>query len=1789
MPNTFTSNVFSTTYKDDFVDSDNYHRILFNSGRALQARELTQMQTIIQEEIARFGRNIFNEGAAVNPGGPSITSDFEFIKLNTTTNVLPADTTTLLGTEFTGQTSTVKARVLKVVAAEGSDPDTLYVQYTNTSGATAGENPIRMSASEDISNGTVTLTVQSTNTVANPAVGQGCQISSSAGDFFTRGHFVFAAPQSLILSKYTRYPTAVVGFKSTEDIVTVSDDQALYDNQGATPNLSSPGADRYRIKLTLTTQNALASDDNFVYYCDVVEGNIVDQVSSISDLNSPVKLQAQGRFEESGNYIINDFTVDFRDSDANIQAAVSDGTAIVNGYRAEANKPENLIIPKPRTTVDIANEVVGISYGQYLICNTLKGKLDISTFATVNLRNAADYGGSTIGTARVRYVLQKGSNFHVFLFDIRMNSAQAFRNVQSLGTGSADYANPVLESSKAVIKEAGKNNLVYPLPRSRPRTLSDVDFEVQRIRTGTSNGSGQLTLSLSTAGESFSATSEWIATRDDTGAVVSITANGAGTQSTTISGLPNSTAVTIYLKVNKAQPSVRQKTLVNTTATATVSTDSLTGAKYVDLGKSDIYKIGSIKAGDSDGADLSHFFTLDNGQRPGYYANGRLILDEAASTPAGNIFSRFVHFTHGAGDYFSVNSYTGQVKYENIPNFSTGPRTSVNLRDVIDFRSSVDANGLFTGAGAQVNEIPTNGDVFQADAEYYLPRSDKIVINTSGEVKNILGQPGFSSQIPPTPENTLALFELEHNAYGLNDSDAVITPVLAKHYSMKDISELEQRIDRLEEVTSLSLLEVETSSLLVLDGSGANRIKSGFFVDNFKDRGFSDVMNPEYRAGIDPTKGFLSTPTHEDNVALVYDSAASSNTILKGDTVFLKYDHKVAIKQTLVSGTENVNPFAVITGEGTITLSPASDEWQSTKYKPVNIINRRRTETYDLNEGSLADGTAQDRGFEELDNQWVWTEGAWIPATGGGDPSFAQAGLAGTFDVNPGNEMGQGGGTFYDAGNNYSETYESELYAGMNPMGRSSRGSSHQQQGGYREQGTWNWHGNDQQRTSNGINQSNVSVFRQGDYTHAKRSFSQSIVTGSRTVRKKVGDKSVSLTFLPFIRSRKISFRAEGLKPNTQFFPFFDGKDVSSFCREEAFARYATIRGAGSYLGNEFRHSFTHPSGSSDLISDTNGTITGSFFIPSFAGIRFRAGTRTFKLLDINKDNDAASLSRASTNYTAQGTLDTRQKTVTSTRVTTKITRRWTETTRVKNRDPLAQTFTVTKPAGMYVTKVQTYFKSKDTSVPIELQIRPLVNGVPSAIDVIANASKFLNPSSVNIPASQTQAAVLAAPTTFEFDEPIFLNPDTDYCIVLLTDCDNYEAYVAETFAFELGSTEKRISRQPSLGSLFKSQNGKTWEPDQTKDLSFQIFQADFDTSGGYAVFENGELEKDDCDRHPLYVVSGDATVTLFIPNHGFDVGDTINISGLTDGTSYNGILGSNINGNRSITAVDAFGLRFEAGNSDTATSSGRVGGDSIIVDRQVQFDMCIPNFTTLQPDDTTISYSAKFTSGKSLAGTGQTRYQKDANFDNDIVVGSTNYFSAPRLVAKVANETSELGSGVKSTTFKVDMNTTRGDVSPIIDGQRASITTMNNIIDNQASSAASGFNVPLTFAEETKSFGGSSPSKHISSVIKLEEDAIGLKIMLAAVRPSGSEFDMYYRVANDGEDIFDVDYTLQEEETDIAPDANNFREYRYLVGGDDGFTTQTFTQYQIKIVMRSNNSSAVPVFKDLRAIAMAT
>ena len=127
------------------------------------------------------------------------------------------------------------------------------------------------------------------------------------------------------------------------------------------------------------------------------------------------------------------------------------------------------------------------------------------------------------------------------------------------------------------------------------------------------------------------------------------------------------------------------------------------------------------------------------------------------------------------------------------------------------------------------------------------------------------------------------------NGYGISDSDASVKALKYKRFRMQDIARLEERIDGLEETTSLSFLETQTENLLITDSGGTARTKSGFLVDNFNDRGLSDAQDPDYRASVDPSTNTLHPHVSTQNIPLVYDSSKSTNTILKGDNVFDTY------------------------------------------------------------------------------------------------------------------------------------------------------------------------------------------------------------------------------------------------------------------------------------------------------------------------------------------------------------------------------------------------------------------------------------------------------------------------------------------------------------------------------------------------------------------------------------------------------------------------------------------------------------------------------------------------------------------------------------------------------------------------------------------------------------------------------------------------------------------------------------------------------------------------------------
>ena len=1682
MTNQYTTSTFLNTYYDDYSDSDGYARVLFNTGRALQAREVTQLQTIIQKQIERFGRNIFKEGAAVNPGGMTINTNYEFVKLSSVTT-LPTNLDDLVGTVFTGQSSGVKVKVLEVVAAEGSDPATLYVQYTDTSSGTSGATAIRMSPGEQIDNGTHSYIVQTTNTSVNPAVGRGTRVSVAKGDFFTQGFFAFAQSQSKIISKYSPTPTADVGFHVIQDIVTVQDDIALYDNSNSlNPNLSAPGADRFRLKLVVATRDELSADQTFVYVGRIQDGELVDAVEGDNDYNRINDVLALRTKEESGNYNVKPFKIKFEEVDSDdtvLSLNISDGTSYVNGYRAALNFPTKIEVPKAQDTVQLNNEVVSANYGNYVIANAsaFLGIPNVNQNELVNLRNATSYGGSTIGTARIRAMSEEGANYRVYLFNITMNSGESFRSVRSIGSSATSYFDLVLENSQAVLKSTANNNLLFPLPNSRPSSLSDISLTVQRRFTTTTNASGETTLTLVAAGETFANVNDWALANADSDLHSGFSIGGAGTASATIAGGPiSSTNLEVLAYVNKSAGASRTKTLNETTIAAPIDSDG-NGVAFVSLNRADIYEVSRITDVDSDGADLSSRFTVDNGQRDNFYDIGRLVLRGGNTAPSGNVFIRYKYFSHGtSGDFFSVNSYTGQIDYGDIPSHRMNDGTTVPLRDVLDFRPVRDASNDYLSGNARVNELPQPTDLITTDVVYYQPRYSKLVIDTNSKLSVISGPSSLTPILPPTPENALELYNIKLNAFTLNDSDMTIEKIETKRYTMADIGRLESRIDDLEELTTLSLLELDTSSFDVLDSSGINRTKSGFLVDNFKDHFFSDTFSAEYAASIDPDDRACRPGFWAEDVRLVYDSDKSTNTILKGDNVYLKYAEEIQIKQDLATTTENINPFAVITHLGNLKLSPSTDNWADQVRIPARVID--------------GGTTVIDRNLARNWNNWLWN---WSGRT----LSFSRN---------------------IDESTTGSATRSSSTSRSVSSRGRTQ-----------------------------------TTTIRQ-----------------TQTIREVIGNRVVDVALVPFMRSRKVYFKAQGMRPNTKMYPYFDGVRVDQWCRAETFKNSAID---WSIFGNVFNRFISHPETSSALFTDDEGNVEGTFFVPNTDAIKFRSGTREFKLLDVSADNEDASTSIAKTLYTSAGVIETVQADIVSTRriVTSTVTS-------VANTDPLAQSFFVEDADGIFLTSVDIFFSSKDDTIPVQLQIRPMVNGHPSSTQIVPDAQLFLPPASV---ATSTDAS---AATTFTFEEPVFLAPNTEYAIVLLAESVEYNVYVAETGAFLLGSTERRVTRQPTMGSMFLSQNGSTWTPDQTRDLMFTTRRASFLHTTGTAVLENADISGVLLDENPITVSNGSSTIKVLHQNHGFSVGDDATLSGLDSADTIGGISATSIMGTRPVTAVDWTGYTVTA---DSAGSSDEVGGGlDMIASQNVLFDVFVPSIQTLVPNSTSIGLTGKFTTGTSFAGS-ETAYQK-ASTPIDIYGFENNYLESPRLIANATNELNELGAGVKSTTIEVNMGTTAGRVSPVIDMQRASLFLINNVIDNQDSAATTGFNVPLNYVSETNATGGSSAAKHVTTPVTLEETAVGLKILIGANRPSAASFDVYYRVSSDG-DINTTPWTITPVENAVPSDENStiYREYEYLIGGQSG-ELLPFTTFQVKVVFNSTNSSKVPVLKDLRVIALS-
>ena len=478
-------------YYDDFDPSKNFHRILFKPGYAVQARELTQSQTILQSQISKFADNIFSQNTPVTGGKVTTNLNCYFIKLNTQYAGVDITASNFLNKVIQDSTGTILAKVIKTIetTTAGSvtgDPPTLIVSYL--SGVKFSDASVIYCADGSNFNATTTgvsggTTCTGFSSVASISDGvfyvvRGYSQSSTPNDdgSFTKysiGNFVSVQPQTTILSKYSNQPSSRVGLQITETIYDYINDASLLDPAIGASNYQSPGADRYVIELDLITLPLqLGNDDGFIELLRIENGSISKQtdgsVYSVID-----DYFAKRDWETNGDYIVNDFKLtpntESSGDSTKYNLGIGPGIAYVHGYRVENQSRVLLTGNRAQTTESINDNGVYIDYGSYFYVDNANGTFDVTNMPTVALHsvpasnivstNTTTYTSTLVGSAYIRNLTYSsfGTNsntksyvYKAYVSDIKTNTLSGTSNTSgNTATTIAFYDTTGKFSSKA--------------------------------------------------------------------------------------------------------------------------------------------------------------------------------------------------------------------------------------------------------------------------------------------------------------------------------------------------------------------------------------------------------------------------------------------------------------------------------------------------------------------------------------------------------------------------------------------------------------------------------------------------------------------------------------------------------------------------------------------------------------------------------------------------------------------------------------------------------------------------------------------------------------------------------------------------------------------------------------------------------------------------------------------------------------------------------------------------------------------------------------------------------------------------------------------------------------------------------------------------------------------------------------------------------------------------------------------------------------------------------------------
>ena len=623
------------------------------------------------------------------------------------------------------------------------------------------------------------------------------------------------------------------------------------------------------------------------------------------------------------------------------------------------------------------------------------------------------------------------------------------------------------------------------------------------------------------------------------------------------------------------------------------------------------------------------------------------------------------------------------------------------------------------------------------------------------------------------------------------------------------------------------------------------------------------------------------------------------------------------------------------------------------------------------------------------------------------------------------------------------------------------------------------------------------------------------------------------------------------------------------------------------------------------LKTDGSGTLSGVFNLPNEGenGLRFKTGERVFRILDDpNKADPRDCTTSADATYRATGQKKIMQNTTVTTRVPALIRETVTQTrtvrsatSRITNRqrtsrvvgwyDPVAETILVDAqkhPNGVYITKIDLFFRSKDEQIPVSVQIRPTNNGYPDSALIVPFGKVDIPPADVVLPENPfDNESVLASPTEVAFPSPVYLEPG-EYAVVLLSNSNNYETYITEMGAEILGSSN-RITEQPYAGSLFKSQNASTWTAEQTQDLMFRLYKANFDTSVvGEAVLGQYETE----DMYPWQVFK--SVVETIDPSDATDIkfyykgttlvraeDETLEPEQAIDTAWIEYIPDENVFANREMGAgpeAGTFYFKYNMTSSSVDVSPAidieparALLIDQLINDGQISSEEIVlqsvgTGYDPANPPSTT-------NGGIILTGIGSGFIAEGVISDGTEFEGL--YSSGDFIGIRVTNE----GTGYYETpTLTVAAGA--GEVAPV-----------------------------FVILGETSALDGNAQARYVTKQVTIPEDRVAsdnISVRMRSYRPRGSEIEVYYKILASG-DASEFDETpyvrmdLQQKQTFSEYEGDTF-DYEWKPAGGtvtytnkDGVEFGNFVTFAVKVCLFTDSKSRVPYAQDLRILTGST